>query len=235
MFRDSELTTAVTCEYAFSEDGFEIRRAVLGAGEMDAIRAEVSLDHAILRRTGVRNLEKKFDSIAKVAQQASVLSIAETLLGGAPRLVRALFFDKTPERNWFVTWHQDRTVTLNRHADLEGWCSWTFKDGVHHVQPPRAVLDRMVTIRLHIDPANLSTGCLRVVQGSHRYGILNAEEIASVVVRSAPLACIADPGDAVVMHPLILHSSAKSRLDAHRRIVHLEFSNYDLPPGIAWA
>jgi ectoine hydroxylase-related dioxygenase (phytanoyl-CoA dioxygenase family) len=235
VFRDAELTTTGKDEYAFCKDGFEIRRAVLGADEMDAIRAEVSLDNATLRRTGIRNLEKKFDSIARVAQQTSVVSIAESALGRAPQLVRALFFDKTPERNWFVTWHQDRTVTLNRHIDLAGWGSWTFKDGVHHVQPPRAVLDRMVTIRLHIDPANLSTGCLRVIPGSHRYGILRAQDIGPIVVKSAALACVADPGDAVVMHPLILHSSAKSKSDAHRRIVHLEFSSYDLPPGIAWA
>jgi len=98
----------------FSVDGVEIRRAVLTLEEMDNIKAEVSVDHEILRRTGIRNLEKKFSSIARVAASPPVLSVAASLLGKAPLLVRALFFDKTPQRNWFVAWHQDRTVTLNR-------------------------------------------------------------------------------------------------------------------------
>ena len=78
-----------------------------------------------------------------------MLSIARSLLGKAPQLVRALFFDKTLSRNWFVAWHQDRTVALDRYVELNGWRSWSKKDGVHHVQPPRRVLEQMVTIRLH--------------------------------------------------------------------------------------
>jgi hypothetical protein len=41
--------------HTFSADGIEVRRAVLTAEEIDAIKAEVSVDHETLRRTGVRN------------------------------------------------------------------------------------------------------------------------------------------------------------------------------------
>jgi hypothetical protein len=76
----------------FVTDGVEIRPAVLRSQEIAHIQAEVSVDHDILRRTGIRNLEKKFRSIAQVAADPSVLSIAASLLGKTPRLVRALFF-----------------------------------------------------------------------------------------------------------------------------------------------
>jgi hypothetical protein len=100
----------------FVTDGVEIRPAVPRSQEIAYIQAEVSVNHEVLRRTGIRNLEKKFRSIAQVAADPSVLSIAASLLGKTPQLVRALFFDKTGERNWFVAWHQDRTVTLNRES-----------------------------------------------------------------------------------------------------------------------
>jgi ectoine hydroxylase-related dioxygenase (phytanoyl-CoA dioxygenase family) len=216
-------------------NGVEICGSVLGAEKVDAIRAEVSIDHEIVRRTGIRNLEKKFASIAAVAADSAVLSIAETLLGSAPRLVRALFFDKTPARNWFVAWHQDRTVTLNRRQTMTGWHSWTEKEGVHHVQPPRPVLDQMVTIRIHVDDADEAGGCLRVIPCSHELGILTQAAIARVVAAAAPQACVVAAGDAVIMHPLILHSSKKSRRHAHRRVVHLEYSSYELPAGLSWA
>ena len=112
----------------FVTDGIEIRPAVLRAKDIAYIKAEVSVDHEILRRTGIRNLEKKFRCIAQVAADSSVLSIAASLLGKTPQLVRALFFDKTGERNWFVAWHQDRTVTLNQRVEMDGWGSWTRKD-----------------------------------------------------------------------------------------------------------
>jgi ectoine hydroxylase-related dioxygenase (phytanoyl-CoA dioxygenase family) len=201
---------------------------------IDLVKQEVSVDHEILRRTGIRNLEKKFGSIAGLAADSSVRSIAASLLGKSPRLVRALFFDKTPKRNWFVAWHQDRTVAPNRRIEAAGWGQWSWKDGVHHVQPPRAVLDRMVTIRLHLDHADEPGGCLYVIPGSHRLGILTQDEIDQTVASSTPRACIVAPGDAVIIHPLILHSSKKSRRTTHRRVVHLEYSTYELPSGVSW-
>jgi ectoine hydroxylase-related dioxygenase (phytanoyl-CoA dioxygenase family) len=211
---------------SFATDGIEIRPAVLNAEEIKAIKAEVSLDHEILRRTGIRNLEKKFQSIAQVAANPSVLSIAASLLGGNPHFVRALFFDKTPARNWFVAWHQDRTVSLNKRVEMPGWGPWTRKDGVYHAQPPLAVLEHMVTIRLHVDDADEERGCLRVITGSHRLGILSQDQIAQVVAVSSPRACKVDAGGALIMSPLILHASRKSQRLAHRRVVHLEYSSH---------
>jgi ectoine hydroxylase-related dioxygenase (phytanoyl-CoA dioxygenase family) len=222
-------------DLSFITDGVEIRRSVLAAEQIAAIRAQVSVDHEILRRTGIRNLEKKFSSIAETAADSSVLSIAESLLGKPPKLVRALFFDKTDDRNWFVAWHQDRTVTLNRRVEMQGWGAWSEKDGVHHVQPPRLVLDHMVTIRLHIDDADVESGCLSVIPGSHRHGILDQNAVGRALSDAVPRDCVVRAGDAVVMHPLILHSSARSSSPGHRRVVHLEYSSYELPGNVTWA
>ena len=157
------------------------------------------------------------------------------MLDKPSKLVRALFFDKTHERNWSVPWHQDRTVTLSQREEMQGWVAWTVKDGVHHAQPPQLVLDHMVTIRLHVDDANIDTGCLSVIPGSHRLGILDSDAICKAVAQAAPQDCLVDAGDAVIMHPLLLHSSGKSRSPGHRRVVHLEYSSFRLPDGIAWA
>jgi ectoine hydroxylase-related dioxygenase (phytanoyl-CoA dioxygenase family) len=219
----------------FGIDGFEIVRDVLSREQVSSIADEVSIDHEVLRQTGIRNLEKKFRSIAQVADDACVKSIAASHLTGIPRLVRALFFDKTGERNWSVAWHQDRTVTLNRRLRMKGWGPWTLKDGVHHVSVPRQVLDQMVTIRLHLDDADEDSGCLMVLPRSHSFGILDNEEINTLVANGKPTSCAVSLGDAVVMHPLILHASGKAKRSTHRRVVHLEYSSYELPLGASWA
>jgi ectoine hydroxylase-related dioxygenase (phytanoyl-CoA dioxygenase family) len=227
--------TEIVKGQGFATEGIEIRPSVLTFEEIEAIKAEISVDHEVLRRTGIRNIEKKFQSISRVAANPTVSSIAASLLGGVPQLVRALFFDKTPERNWFVAWHQDRTVAVNRRVEMPGWGPWTRKDGVHHAQPPREALDHMVTIRLHIDDADEEGGCLHVIPGSQQLGVLTQGEIDRVVAVSRPMACVVNAGDAVIMRPLLLHSSVKSRRASHRRLVHLEYSSYELPSGVCWA
>jgi ectoine hydroxylase-related dioxygenase (phytanoyl-CoA dioxygenase family) len=219
----------------FATDGFEIRHGILDTRQVAAIKAEIRVDHEVLRRTGIRNLEKKFSSIAEAAADPAVVSIAKSLLDATPKLVRALFFDKTDERNWSVPWHQDRTVTLNQRIDMRGWVAWTLKDGVYHVHPPVRVLEQMVTIRLHVDDADSRSGCLSVIRGSHRLGILTPEAIGEAVVNAQPEDCVIGAGDALIMHPLLLHSSARSTGPGHRRVVHLEYSSYQLPVGLAWA
>jgi hypothetical protein len=103
----------------FHKHGVEIRRAVLSPHDIQSVISEVSLDSETIRRGGIRNLDKKFASIACLAEDPKVLGLAETLLGGSPRLVRALFFDKTPEKNWFVTWHQE-----DRRFEQESRTHW---------------------------------------------------------------------------------------------------------------
>ena len=219
----------------FASDGVEIRHRVLSPEDIRAVRSDISLDDDKLRRSGIRNLEKKFDSVARLAASPAVLSIASALLGATPRLVRALFFDKTSERNWFVAWHQDKTVAVNKKMDMAGWESWSVKDGIHHVQPPCEVLNQMITLRLHIDPAHESNGCLRVIPGSHRLGLLQQEAIGPAVANDTAVSCVVDAGDAVIMRPHILHSSGKSLGGGHRRVVHLEYSSFMLPAGVEWA
>ncbi len=219
----------------FMRHGVEIQRNVLSGKDIQFVVSDISLESETLRRRGIRNLEKKFPSIARLAAHPVLLETVKKLLGGTPRLVRALFFDKTPEKNWAVGWHQDRTVTLNKKAPLDGWGQWSVKEGVCHAQPPCSVLDRMLTIRLHVDPADEASGCLQVIPGTHRSGILRQSAIDRIVERSSASACVVSAGDAVIMRPHVLHSSGKSLGQLHRRVIHLEYSDYSLPEGIHWA
>jgi ectoine hydroxylase-related dioxygenase (phytanoyl-CoA dioxygenase family) len=221
--------------FNFDRDGVEIRKALLSADTIDLIKSDIDLANTRLQPYGIRNLEKRFDSVSRLVGNDDVLAVARSLLNDNVSLVRALFFDKTPDRNWFVTWHQDKTVALNERRDLKGWGPWSIKDGVHHVQAPVCVLNKMITLRLHIDSAGKDNGCLRVIPGSHRHGILKQREIDEIVRTSTAVPCVVEAGDAVIMRPHLLHSSGKAERPHHRRVVHLEFSSFAPPDGTAWA
>ncbi len=97
--------------------------------------------------------------------------LAALVVAGADcRLVRGLFFDKTPGANWPVAWHQDLTLAVAERREIAGWSNWSVKAGVPHVQPPVDILERMVTLRLQLDDCGADNGPLRVLPGSHCLG-----------------------------------------------------------------
>ena len=73
------------------------------------------------------------------------------LAGDHARPVRATLFDKNPDANWSLAWHQDRTICVRARRDVDGFGPWTVKSGLLHVAPPFDLLERMVTVRIHLD------------------------------------------------------------------------------------
>ena len=217
------------------ENGVEIKSDLVSNDLIHSVISEVSASDQSMKKHGIRNAEKKFPSISNLIGSGAIVEEARKILGKDPQIVRVIFFDKTPEKNWLVTWHQDKTVALNQKFDLQGWERWTLKDGTHHVQPPVEVLDQMITIRLHLDPADDENGCLKVIPGSHKHGVLKQKQIDKIVSEEDHVLCVADAGDTVIMRPHILHTSNKAIVPDHRRIVHVEFSSFELPEGIDWA
>ena len=72
--------------------------------------------------------------------------------------------------NWSLGWHQDRTIVVEARAPARGFGRWTVKAGLIQVEPPFALLERMVTLRVHLDPIDDTNAPLRVVPGSHSIG-----------------------------------------------------------------
>jgi hypothetical protein len=48
------------------------------------------------------------------------------------------------------------------------------------------------------------------------------------------MTCAASRGDAILMRPLLLHSSLPAKVPSSRRVVHLEFADEELPKGAEW-
>jgi ectoine hydroxylase-related dioxygenase (phytanoyl-CoA dioxygenase family) len=158
----------------------------------------------------------------------------QSLLGQEARVVRGILFDKTPGANWKVPWHQDLTIAVKQKREAPGFGPWSIKAGIPHVQPPIEVLQRMVTLRLHLDECDADNGPLRVLPGTHRHGRLSSEAIAEQRCLASEVLCTSPRGGALLMKPLLLHASSPCRSPRHRRVVHLEWSSDTLPHGLQW-
>jgi ectoine hydroxylase-related dioxygenase (phytanoyl-CoA dioxygenase family) len=229
---------------AFDQDGYLLVPGVLEDGTIEQLSG--ALAHALTetaterakrgpRGYGMRHLLRDVPEAASVAGSSRIRSLVEPLLGNGAFPVRGLYFDKTGEANWLVGWHQDLQIAVARRLEVPGFGPWSVRDGVTHVQPPTEVLQRIVTVRLHLDASSAANGSLRVIPGSHLSGRLQEADVAHWISRQAAVTCEAPRGSALLMRPLLLHASSRATSPGSRRVVHLEFANETLPGGLAWA
>ncbi len=181
-------------------------------------------------RRGILSL----DAVVKIARSARLMHLVRPHLAVEPLPVRAIFFDKSPDVNWLVAWHQDLTLAVRERRDVPSFGPWSVKDGIPHVQPPIELLEQMLTIRVHFDDADETNGALRVLPGSHRFGRLTPAAVQTARTQIPEFLCAAKVGDAVIMRPLILHASGRSTSPRHRRVLHIEYAAFALPGGLEW-
>src|SRR6185369_3454382 len=102
-------------------------------------------------RYAIRRLCKIVPEAAELAKSLAIRSLVEPVVGARASVVRSLLFDKTADANWKVPWHQDLTITVKERKDVPGFGPCSIKAGVLHVQPPVRVLEKVLTLRLHLD------------------------------------------------------------------------------------
>ncbi|MBC7796131.1 MAG: phytanoyl-CoA dioxygenase family protein [Pyrinomonadaceae bacterium] len=225
----------------FDERGFDIINNVFDNETVEHLTEKLSrLDFGETAKQrenvafGVRNLLNIAPFVRDFADSEAVRNLIEPIAGEKARVVRAIFFDKTREANWKVPFHQDLTITVKEQKAVEGFTSWTVKADVSHVQPPASVLENIVALRVHLDETDETNGALRVIVGSHNFGRLNVEQIQNLKVSGETVTCNVGKGGAMLMRPLLLHSSSAAMEASHRRVLHFEFSSEKLPNCLKW-
>ncbi|HVF10058.1 MAG TPA: phytanoyl-CoA dioxygenase family protein [Abditibacteriaceae bacterium] len=113
---------------------------------------------------------------------------------------RAFVMNKPARGGSDLHWHQDR---------------WTFLDR-----------DPLITVWTALDAATVENGCLQIIKGSHRAGVINpSAESGSITPEQAAQHCPAArivhielrPGEVALLHNWLLHASAINHTDAPRR------------------
>jgi hypothetical protein len=196
------------------------------AGENPGIRKRGEAVYAM------RNLIDLCPRLDELWRREKLLEFLRMTFGPRFGLVRGLLFDKPPDQTWAVPWHQDVSIAIEPSAHPSPRFSPPrLKADVWHCTAPPDVLERMVTLRIHLDSVTDANGPLEVAPGTHRAGI------GFDPSRSAVRRILAEAGDVLAMRPLLAHASPRSAPGAtlHRRVVHLEFAaDPELPDGYRW-
>jgi hypothetical protein len=221
----------------FDVDGFAVVEQVIAdgiVGELIAALAQIERARSERHRGGIRNLLQVCPEVRRVAESPGIRGLVLPALGPAARPVRGILFDKTPDANWKVPWHQDLTIAVRERIEVEGYGPWSVKAGVLHVQPPVAILERMLAVRIHLDDCAKANGALRVLPGSHRDGRLTDQQIDDMRQSIREVCCEVPRCGALLIRPLLLHASSPAEVADHRRVIHIEFAGCELPGGLRW-
>jgi hypothetical protein len=203
--------------------GFEQRRAL--TAELSALPPGAAGQRELLEHPWCRDLAQWLRGLASLRPFLPADHVA----------VQCTLFEKSQDRNWLVTPHQDLAIPVAQRVDDEALSGWSVKGGRHFVLAPPELLGEMLAVRLHLDDATEADGGLRFVPGSHRHGVLDEDATRRMRDEAGEVAADARAGDALLMRPLVLHASSKAPAPAgRRRVLHFLFGPPALPHGLSW-
>ena len=208
---------------AFAANGYLAPIDVLGADEASAYRVHLE---GMLAASGGRadaRLRNKphllVHWMAMLVRDARVLDAIEDLLGPDLLVLRTTLFVKAPRDPSSVTWHQDSAY-------------WDLSE------------DRVVTAWIALTDSSTANGCVRVVTGSHRDGLVRhhlgrdrhnrllrglTAAVAVAPQRIVPLELRA--GQMSLHHGRLLHDSPGNPSDAMRAGLAVRFVSPDVRAG----
>lgn len=222
-----------------SSDGFAIIEKLFTDAEVDLLLQAVSkvdTSKSSFRKTkelfAIRQFLIEVPAAAELIFTPTLNSILSKLFGEDYFVVKSIYFDKPVHSNWFVAYHQDLTISVDKKIESPGFSSWTIKQNLFAVQPPIEILKNNFTIRIHLDDTNENNGALKVIAKSHLKGIYSSERID--LSNESETICTVKKGGIMIMKPLLLHASDKTINNNKRRVIHIEFSNTSLPAPLHW-
>lgn len=154
----------------------------------------------------------------------SMFKTTLTEFGYNPAPLRAVGFNKTPEHNWSLPWHQDRVIAMTDRIDDPRYTNWSRKSGVWHCEPPARDLERMAFAYIAFDDMDQHSGGLELANGSHRQGVLQERQIDDII-KACDIICPAlRHGEVLLVSALMLHRSGILTGKINRRSLRVDFA-----------
>ncbi|MBI4530828.1 MAG: phytanoyl-CoA dioxygenase family protein [Candidatus Latescibacteria bacterium] len=140
------------------------------------------------------------DRFLRYVQHPHVQEITEQLIGPHISVFRCMFMNKPPKRGTVLPYHQD------------GGSSWNL------------TIDPILTVWTALDEATKENGCMQIIPGSHKLGLLSerghtisAEHGAQYAKDEDSIFLEAKVGEVFVLHNWLLHRSGVNTIERPRR------------------
>ena len=222
------------------DNGFSVMENIYSDEEIQNILTiidQTDSSNETFRKTNdlfaIRQFLREIPTVIDLIFTENLKSVMKEIIGEDFFVVKSIYFDKPETSNWYVPYHQDLTISVDKKMEIKNFELWTTKQNQFAVQPPIEFLENITTIRIHLDDTDENNGALRVVPKSHLKKIYRPETIDWN--KEIETICRVKKGGIMLMKPLTLHSSKRITNNKKRRVIHIEFSNRELPNELNWA
>lgn len=222
------------------DNGFSVMENIYSDEEIQNILTiidQTDSSNETFRKTNdlfaIRQFLREIPTVIDLIFTENLKSVMKEIIGEDFFVVKSIYFDKPETSNWYVPYHQDLTISVDKKMEIKNFELWTTKQNQFAVQPPIEFLENITTIRIHLDDTDENNGALRVVPKSHLKKIYRPETIDWN--KEIETICRVKKGGIMLMKPLTLHSSKRTTNNKKRRVIHIEFSNRELPNELNWA
>ncbi len=215
-----------------NEKGFHITEAVFTEAEIENII--ICLEKSGLeKKFGVREVLKSNPTLQSLLFTENFIDYLKSIDPVCDKCIKSIYFDKPPHANWIVNWHQDLTINLQGRKEVIGYKNWRVGKERTVVQPDRKLLENIFTVRIHLDDCTEQNGALRVIENSHKRGVIDIKYWMQKKSGKERI-CEVKKGGVLAMKPLLLHASRRTENNKNRRVLHVEFCSKKLPNGLNW-
>lgn len=196
----------------YHDNGYVLVKKLFGQDKIT--KGLIAIDEILLRNDADKNSEKepkdstvvrriwsptqKHETFVELAEDKQLLDVVQSLIGENILFHYSKLNMKGPRVGSIVEWHQDFSYYPHTNTDL-------------------------LTVLIFLDDANKENGCLRVIPGSHRKGLLSHDIDGffrgklSDIDEDDAVYIEAEAGDVLFLHCLCMHASAVNSSPVPRR------------------
>jgi ectoine hydroxylase-related dioxygenase (phytanoyl-CoA dioxygenase family) len=180
------------------------------------------------------NLLTNIPFIKDLAHSQPLFSSVKQVIGENAFPANCFVLDKTLDNNWGLDWHQDLKIAVKNKIETVGYSNWTVECGIFHTIPPKEILEKRLSVRIHLDDCLIENGTILIAPKSHKFGILNDRaEIEKIIIGETHY-CEIEKGGVMFITPLLLHKSPYSLTNKKRRILQIDYVATSLANGLEW-
>lgn len=219
------------------EDGFSIINRFFTNQETDEIIFELNKHRAFQYHeltASNYNLIKSIPFIKTLTESNRLLSTAKNVIGKDALPVNAFIIDKTKINNWELDWHQDLRIAISNEMTFTGYSDRTVEHNITHAIAPQEVLEKRLSIRIHLDDCTINNGAMLVVPQSHKKGIIGTNDEIGKLISSRAVCCEVEKGGVMFFKSLLFHKSPYSLSDKKRRVLHIDYIGAKLTNYPEW-
>lgn len=128
-------------------EGFAVIDTIFSDKEVEnliQVISKVDSSKKTFRKTAdlfaIRQFFKEIPEAIAIIFNDRLTTLINELFGDDFFVVKSIYFDKPESSNWFVAYHQDLTISVDKKLNIAGFGPWTIKQDQFSVQPPLTIL-----------------------------------------------------------------------------------------------